>query len=318
PPSAATFQITGGNELLKGVLKTAQGDDSSRTLRFEGRSPLPDGVAFQAVLVPTAYRLEKGRLEEEPLSKIPGSTRLEAGGFTVEWEVPPPGMATLQFRAPDDVQDIPVLSQLKTAEAVRVWSFLAYLWDDRLLAKLEPQLAELTQLAAEMRDLVDRVEASCATMELFKTREKALLADARRMESRMNGIRTTGLFPAAARQVAYTAGDLAAAMSMFTWRDGKFDGPSSYYTNHQRGKTFRGDLFEFDALRRYLDESVIVAGREFDLWIANDLRRSRLRPLLIETVDRSAKRPGVAEFAERLKSGAVDGALIGEIRQIAR
>ncbi|HVR85499.1 MAG TPA: hypothetical protein VMU54_14375 [Planctomycetota bacterium] len=317
PPAATTFEISGGNELLKGVLRIVKGADSSRTLRFEGRSPLPEGIAFHAVLMPAVNRLVKGRLEEDSRSAIPTSTRLESGGFTVEWEAPPPGMATLQFRAPDDAQEIPILSLLKTMESAREWSFVALLWDDGLLSKLEPQLGELTQLAADMRDLVARVEASCATMELFKAQEKALIAEARRMEARANGISTTGLFPAASQQIAYTAGDLATSMPIFTWRDGKFDGPSSYYTNHQRGKTFRGDLFDFDALRRYLDECVIVGGREFDLWIANDLRRSGLRPLLIEAVNRSAKRRGVLEFAERLRSGAVDGALLGEIRQIA-
>jgi hypothetical protein len=318
PPSETTLQISGGNELLRGGLKTSRGADSGRTLRFEGRSPLPEGVVFQIVLVPSVYRLSQGRLEEDPLPSISISSRLEGGVFAVEWEAPRPAMASVQVRAPDHAQDIPVLSRLSTKESAREWAFLAYLWDDGLLSKLEPQLAELTQLAAELRDLVDRVEASCATMELFKAREKALIAEARRMEARANGFSATGLFPAAALQIALTAGDLAASMSLFTWREGKFEGPSSYYTGHKRGKTFRGDLFEFDSLRRYLEESVLVAGREFDLWITDDLRRSGLRPLLITAVDRSAERPGVAEFAERLKSGAADEALLGEIRQIAK
>ncbi|HLY75413.1 MAG TPA: hypothetical protein VKU80_14930 [Planctomycetota bacterium] len=318
PPSSTAVRMTGGNEFLTGVLETAKGADSVGRLRFEGHSPLPEGTVFHALLVPAANRLVKGRLEENPLSTFPNPTRLEGGGFTVEWDAPPPGIARVVFRAPDEAQEIPVLNQFRIRESDREWAFVAFLWDDGLLSRLEPQLAELTQLSAEARDLVARAEASCTTVELFKAREKGLIAEARRMEARANGFSTTGLFPAAALQIALTAGDLAVSMSLFTWREGKFDGPSSYYTDHKRGKTFRGDLFEFDALRRYLEEAVVVAGREFDLWIANDLRRSGLRPLLIDAVDRSAKRPGVAEFAERLKSGTPDEALLGEIRQIAK
>ena len=315
PPSYTTLQTSGGNDLLKCVLKTTNGAGFGRKLLFEGRSPLPEGVVFHALIMPGAYRLLKGRLEEDPqgISSIP--TRLEAGSFTVECEVPRPGITTVEFRAPDYAQDMAVLKQLKIKEAEREWSFVAYSWDDGLLSRLEPQLAELTQLAAEARDLVARVEAACATTEQFKAAEKEFILAARRIEARAKGLSATGLFPAAVHQIASTAGDLAASMAIFTWKDGKFDGPSSYYTDHKRGKTFRGDLFDFDALRRYLDEAVLVGGREFDLWIANDLRRSGLRPLLIDIVNKSAGRPGVAEFAERLKAGT---APVDEIRQIAK
>src|SRR5579859_2188406 len=48
-------------------------------------------------------------------------------------------------------------------------------------------------------------------------------------------------------------------MTIFAWRDGKFEGPIRYYTESRRGKTCRGDLFDFDALRRFLDEAVVCS-----------------------------------------------------------
>ena len=105
---------------------------------------------------------------------------------------------------------------------------------------------------------------------------------------------------------------------IFKWNEGKFDGPSSYYTNGKRGKLHGGQEFSFDALRRTLDQALVIGGREVDLWILEDRARAGLRPLLIEAVDRSAKRTGVADFVERLKSAEEpDSTLIDQIRRIA-
>ncbi|HLY11913.1 MAG TPA: hypothetical protein VKW04_21615 [Planctomycetota bacterium] len=311
-----TVQRSGGNDLVTGVLRSATSDRPGGRLRFEGRSTLPEGVCFQAVVGPTVPSLVKGRLEESGTGLQSVAASLEQGMFGMEWNSTGPAIVTIELKVPDSLQSMDLVQQLKIREADRSWSFVGYAWDDGLLSRLEPQLAELSDLVGELRSLVARVEASCASIDLFKASEKALIAVAQRVESRAQGFVTAGLYPASASQIAFTARDLATSMAIFTWTDGTFDGPKSYYTDHKRGKTFRGDPFEFDALRRYLDEAVVVMGREFDLWILADLRRKGLRPVLTEAVDRSAKRPGIAEFADRLKSGHPDPALIDAIRQI--
>ena len=318
PLRFAVIPGRGGDEVLKGVLKAAKGTGPTRTFRFEGRCSLPDGVGFHVLVRRAEQRFVLGRLEEEPLALHSFSLPLVQGAFTCEWPLSSPGRLTLQVSAPDNDQEMSVLEALKRIpESARSWSFEYDLGDDALLARIDPQLGELEDLVREARDLIARVEQACNSPERFKASEKALTADARRLEARANGFADTGLIPAGAREVARTAADLASSMGIFTWTDGKFAGPVSYYTNGKRGKTHRGDEFDFPALRRHLDDAVLIAGREADLWFAADGIRAGLRPALIEAVERSAKRRGVAEFAPRLKSVVADAELIESIRRIS-
>jgi len=317
-PAFATVPGSGGDPFLSGSLKGTFRTKPTRTFRFQGRCPLPDTVSIQVRVYSKEQRFDKGRLEGGRRDVDSFSCVQQAGAFQSEWGMSKPGFLILLVSISESMQDMSVVDAVKRIPGNgRSWEFEYAAWDDALLALLDPQLAELADLAREARDLVSRVEAAAATPELFKASQQALIADARRLEARANGFAGTGLFPAGALQVARTTGDLAGSMAIFAWKDGKFEGPVSYYTEGRRGKTFRGDLFDFDALRRYLDEAVVCAGREFDLWIVDDFHRAGLRPALIEAVTRSARRPGVAEFAERLKSEP-DHSLVDEIRQIAK
>jgi hypothetical protein len=308
----------GGDDVLKGALSAAKGTTPARTFRFEGRSSLPDGVSFHVLVRRAEQRFVRVRLEEEPLDLHSFSLPLVQGAFTCEWPLSTPGRLSLRVSALDVDQEMSVLEALKRIpESARSWSFDYDLGDDALLARIDPQLGELEDLVREARDLIARVEQACNSQDRFKAEEKALTAEARRLEARANGFAAAGLIPAGAREVARTVADLASSMGIFTWADGKFAGPVSYYTNGKRGKTHRGDEFDFPALRRHLDDALLIAGREADLWFAADGIRAGLRPALIEAVERSAKRRGVAEFATRLKSAVADAELIELIRRIS-
>jgi hypothetical protein len=296
----------------------AKGNGGARVFLFQARSTLPEGTCFQVCVKVVEQRFMSGRLVEEWTDPRSFTPVLKEGAFECSWEASKIGRLGIRITTPDDSQEMTVADQLKrVVEDSRHASFDYYPWDDALLARLDPQLGELSDLARDVRGLIDRVEAACVTEESFRVQQKALIAGARTLESRAKGFATAGLFPAGAGQIALTAGDLAGAMGIFTWKGGEFQGPTSYYTNHQRGKTFRGDLFEFTALRRYLDEAVQIGGREFDLWIIQDFSRANLRPALVEAVDRSIRRPGVLEFADRLKSEP-NPALVEEIRRLTR
>jgi hypothetical protein len=320
---AAPFRAVpgrGGNEHLKGALTVSKGKGLHRVFHFQGRSDLPQGVSFQVLVRRAVQRFAQVRLDEEWEQAASFSPSLQQGVFDVEWPQPIPGRISIRITALDVVQDVSVLEALKRIpEKDRDWTFDYSAWDDSLLPTLDPQLGEIADLAREMLDLIGRAETASASMERFKSQEKSLMAEAQRLESRAKGFFATGLYPAAAFELARLAGDFANSMTIFTWKEGRFDGPNSYYTNNQRGKTYRGDLFEFAALRRYVGEAVLIAGREFDLWIVYDGFRAEPRPLLTETIDRSAKRIGVAEFAERLKAAnELDSRLIDAIRAIPR
>jgi hypothetical protein len=94
-----------------------------------------------------------------------------------------------------------------------------------------------------------------------------------------------------------TVQDLAKSMKDFVWKDGKFDGRSSYYTPGKRGTTHRGDVFGFAELRRYKEEALAVAGKEFLLWIKVDYNRRGLLPDTFERIQKMKSWPSVGPFA---------------------
>jgi hypothetical protein len=293
----------GGDNVLKGELTASRAGGPERRFRFRGRCDLPDNVIFQLRIRRAEQRYVRGQLEEEPADAYACTVELTGGSFGAEWLQPGPARLTIDVSAPDSFQEMTVIDALKKLpEASRVWKFEYRAWDDSLLAKLDPQLDELAALARDTSTLIARVEEACANQDRFKREEKQLAIEARTLERRASAFARASLVPAGAREIALTASDLAISIPIFTWKDGKFDGPSSYYTNGKRGLTHRGEEFAFDALRRALDQALVVGGREVDLWILEDRARAGLRPMLIEAVDRSARRPGVPEFAERLKS----------------
>jgi len=289
----------GGDRNLQGNLKRLEDQ-----LRFEGRSPLPDGL----VLKIRAERLEiqeKDRfLRSEIRSSLPGSATLRNGSFDFEWPDKGPGRVRLLVGAQDELQDTGVTRQLRDlglSDAGRQWTFEFCAWDEKMLALLGPQLDGVSKLADELRDLVERVSQACDFQSAFETQKKTFIREAEKLQARAQGMEESGLFPESSRRVGYTARDLAQAMAIFTWKDDKFDGPRSYYTNGEKAKTHRNDPFELATLRKYLDEAVRVGGREFGLWIVEEFRRGGPRPILAETVKPHERRPGLVDVSDRLK-----------------
>jgi hypothetical protein len=310
----------GGNDTLKGVLKLPPASSRSPRLVFKATSPLPEDLVFLVRTVRLEERLAAGRIESSVLESPSGTATLRNGSFEYDWKFPAPHLLRLEVSAPDGLQELPMVKQLRMPEKERTWAFEFFAWDERLLSQIGPQLVEITDLARETRDLVTRIEAACSNEELFKDRRKALIAEAERLTTRAEHFGKAGLYPAASGPVTAVARDLANSMPIFKWEDGKFGGPIDYHTDNKKGRTHRNDPFEFETLRKYLDEAVVVAGREFDLWILWDVRRAGLQDLHRGIMREQAKHPGVSEFVERLQNSAGEdlGKLEPEIRAIKK
>lgn len=320
PPEAIDVAGAGGNDLLQGVLKVDRDPRPGSTLRFIGKSPLPEGLEFKVRVVPLVESLVAGRLERMPTEPAAGHVPLRGGTFEYEFPFRRAGIVRLEVTAPDATQDVAVMILLKVPESERAWSFSYRVWSGRLLPQLSPQLLEAGALVAETRELLAACESACATEAGFAERKKALIADARRLSGRGESFAKEGLYPASARAAAGVALDLARSMEIFKWEGGKFDGPKDYYTDGKRGRDHRGSTFEFATLRGYLDEAERVAGREFGLWILEEFGRAGARAELTEAVKVHRAHPGVAPFAERLSS--LDGVdlvkLNEELRTLAK
>ncbi|HZE97658.1 MAG TPA: hypothetical protein VE981_11575 [Planctomycetota bacterium] len=304
---------TGGNSLLKGKLRFSRRPAPVRQMRFEGRSPLPDGVYFRVQTQPLEEQVEVGTLVSRPRLPMSTTLTLTQGGISLDWTTSVLGPLRLVIDAADGGQDMEVAAKIQAPEAQRKWTFDFAAWDDGLLPRLEPQLAEIGDLAREAKDLIDRVEAAVADQKRFKEGEKAIAAEAGRLQKRLDGFAAVGLYPAACHELAYALRDLVTAMGIFTWSDGKFAGPVSYYTNNKPARTFRNDEFAFAALRRYVDGAVFIGGREFCLWILRESARGGSKAEIAKAVERAQNRPGIRDFGARLTEENARG-LEGEVR----
>ena len=317
-PSFSQNPLTGGNETLKGMLKSSGESTRGGLLVFSGRSTFPDGLIFSVHVEMMQERHARGRLDLILREESFGNLELENGAFDYEWKSTGPRCLRIAVTAPDGLQTLDMAKQLKLKDDERRWAFEFHAWDEGLVSGLGSELLELDDFSREARELVARFDAACVSEASFKERRGGLDAVLKKLQSRVETRVATTLFPAAVGEVFYTLRDLATSMQIFKWEDGKFAGPVSYYTNHKRGNTFRQDPFTFDALQRYLEEAVTIAGREFDLWILKDVRRAGPRPIHAELLKEQARHPGVPEFAGRLQNAVGEdlGRLEQEIRTI--
>lgn len=298
-PSAPTeFLGHGGDRNLQGLLKRV--DDR---LRFEARSPLPDGIEFSIRAERLEIQEEDHQFKSAVRNSLPGSATLRNGAFDFEWPHPEPGRVRLRVTAKDDLQNVDLTNRLRELgipETQRQWTFEYCVWDEKLLGQLGPKVAKVGDLAYEVITLIRDVQM-CDLQAQFEARKKAFIKEAEKLQARALGLAASGLYPEAYRRIGYTARDLAQAMAIFTWEKDKFLGPRSYYTNGELSKTHRGDPFDFQTLLKYLHEVEIVAGREFGLWVFEEFRRAGPRPVLAETVRPHERRPGLKDVSERLK-----------------
>jgi hypothetical protein len=320
PLDPVEFPGSGGDDLLRTKLVLPRDAGRDARLRLIGWAAFPDRLEFQIRTIRLEERLESGRLQPSVAENPSGTALLQAGRFEYEFPHRKPGVLKLEVTAKDAYQDTAVLKQLKVRESEREWTFNHRVWDDQLLSRVGPQLLEASALAAEVRELLGRVEASVASEPGFARQKKALIAEASRLATRGESFAKVGLYPASARASAQTASDLATSIEIFAFESGKFAGPRSYYTEGKRGRDHRNATFEFATLRGYLDEAVVIAGREFGLWIVEEFGRAGARPELADAVKPHRAHPGVAPFGERLL--ALDGVdlarLSGELRAVSK
>ncbi|MBI3857038.1 MAG: hypothetical protein HY293_15235, partial [Planctomycetes bacterium] len=117
-------------------------------------------------------------------------------------------------------------------------------------------------------------------------------------------------YPAAVNNLYYTIRNIVNNAPYYTYgADGKFSGAKDYHADGEKVKTYRGEEFNWDNLKRYIEDTPAIAGREFCLWIIKDLRRTagQMRPEIQEAIKSHKAAAGVEFFQERLlKAGISD------------
>lgn len=287
---------------------------------FNGTCALPSGVILRIQLHRITESLASGVLSPVQTAAGGGNTEIEDKKFTFTSTLDAPGKYLAQINIPVDLQEQAHVQEVqKKTTAKALWQFEFLVWTDELLPLLSTKLLDLNALVAETRDLVKRNEAACTDEKSWLAQSKMLVADGNKLSNRISNHELRAYYPAAMSNLFNTIRNVVGNAPYYTFGgDGKFSGAKDYHAESKKVSTFRNEDFNWENLKRYVEETSTCAGREFSLWVVKDLRRTagQQRPELLEAVKAQKAAPGVELYAERLMKATLSDidALEADIR----
>jgi hypothetical protein len=282
------------------------------TVLVKGSVPLPDGAVLKVTLHRLTEQWVRGRLEATAQEAGGGLARIEGGKFSLESAWDGPGICAVRATLDENFQDPALRDAIKRKGADPEWKRSGAAWDNALLPQLTAGLAEFDRTAAGALEFLRELEQATSSEDAWKVEKRTLTRKGNALLAQLEKSGTRTLFPAAHGQIRSTIGDLVSNARSFVWKEGKFAGAAAYHNKNEPEMNFRHENFTFVNFRRYVDESIGLAGREFALWIVKDLRRAGRRDVHGETIRRHAGRAGVKEFAPRLEAESEDLARLEE------
>ena len=279
------------------------------TVPFNGSCPLPSGVVVRLQLHRIIETLSAGSLEATTLSAGGGNTDIEDKKFTFNTVLEAPGKYLALISIPIDLQEKDHAQEVQKKTANRQqWQFEFLVWTDDLVPLVSSKLLELNAIVSETRDLLKRCEAACGSEASWLAASKALVAEGTKLNTRVLNSDLRSYYPAAMNNLIFTLRNVLGSAPYYTFgADGKFSGAKDYHADNKKVSTFRNEEFSWDNLKRYVEETLPCAGREFSLWIVKDLRRTAgtMRNDIQEAIKAQKAAPGVDLYADRLAKATI-------------
>lgn len=276
---------------------------------FSGTCSLPNGVILRVGLSRIAESLSAGQLMPNVLAAGGGNTEIEDKKFTFSFTVDGPGKFLAQISIPVELQEKDHAAEVQKRTAKKQnWQFEYLVWGDDLVPLLSPKLLDLNALVAEVRDLLKRDEQACESEQAWAAQGKILTAEGNKLSNKISTSELKAYYPAAMDNLFYTIRSVAGNAPYYTFGpDGKFAGAKDYHANSKKVSTFRSEDFTWDNLKRYVEETLPCAGREFSLWMVKDLRRSagQMRSEIQDAVKAQKSAPGVDIYVDRLQKATI-------------
>jgi len=290
---------------------------------FKGNCPLPNGSVLRITLQRIAETLEKDQLLPNVLPGGGGPAEIVDKKFTLDTVLEGPGKYMALINFPLELQEKDTVAEIqKKTSAKGTWSFEFLLWGDDLVPLLSTKLGELGSLTAEVRDLLKRMAEACNSEQTWLASAKALIEDGKKVNTKVMNSDLKAYFPAAMNNLYYTIRNIIGNAPYYKFANGKFAPPRDYHTDMKEMLTFRQEPYTWENLKRYVEETVPCAGREFSLWIVKDLRRTagQMRPEIQDAIKAQKNSPGVDLYAERLAKATISDLdpLEAEIRGIKK
>ncbi len=272
-------------------------------LRLEGAVPLPEHAVLKITLFRSFEDYGAGQVVSSFVGVGGGAVEVKGRKFVFEPPVESPGTYKVQVVFLDEFQRPAVLDQIKKAPIRKDWKFDFYAWTDDLIPQLVPRLDEIAAFQGESLAMLKRFEDATANEAAWKVQQKDLTAAIARLMQKLERTDAKSHFPASLNQMFYTVRSVHGTSPYFHWEAGKFAGGRSYHADNQEIKSHRDEPYTFPNLRRYIEETVPMAGREMALWILKDIKRAGLvRPEAQDALKKHAQYAGLAPFVERLQT----------------
>jgi hypothetical protein len=277
-------------------------------LKLDGQVPLPEDVILKLNVLKQFEVWAGGRIETTTMTTGGGFAEVKGKKFSFEPGIDGPALYQVVVVYADGNQIPKVAQSLKGKITHKIWEFKFPGWGDELAKELMPKLLELESLRTDSLDLVRRYEKACVSQQAWNAEAKQITKENATLQAKLERSEARNLYPAAYSQVFFTIRSLQGTSPYFHWEGGKFAGGKSYHADNQEIKTHRDEKYDYTNLKRYVEESDVVAGREFCLWVVKDLRRAagKLSSDLAEALKTNALKPGIAPWAERLQKAVVE------------
>jgi hypothetical protein len=277
-------------------------------LVLNGTCPLPDGVILKVNLSRIIESLAGGELQQTYQGAGGGAAEIESKKFSYSAGIDGPAKFLATIALPVDMQEKQHAAEVKKRTATKqAWQFEFLVWNDELVGTIGPKLTELQSLISECRELLKKFEAACGSEQSWEAQKKDLVAEANKLRNKLEGHELKAYYPAAVNNMYYTVRNIITNAPYYTFNDGKFSGAKDYHADSKKVSTYRNEDFNWGNLKRYVEESMPCAGREFALWIIKDLRRTagQMRPEILEALKQQKAAPGVDSFVDRLMKATI-------------
>lgn len=279
------------------------------SLRLEGQAPtLPDGVILNVELIQVMERAAGPNLTT---GGIPyHSDRVKLQRKKISYTSPagtPPGFYRVVLRLMEEMQGSRGLAALKDARTLvpQEWAFDFAAWGDDLAGRLSPALLEFDGLAGEGRAKIAQFEKATSVKALWEAEGRNLDRDVSRLMADIAKSEAKQYFPAAAGELSSILSSVQSNSRFCVFgADGKLEKVRNYHNPDDKATTYRQEEFNWDNFKKYLEECLDIAGREYALWVIKETRRSGgVTEALVKAVKDQASHPGLSLYVNRLQEG---------------
>jgi hypothetical protein len=288
-------------------------------LILNGTCPLSDGIILKVNLSRVTETVSGAAIQPTFTGAGNGTCDIEGKKFLYDAPIDGPGKYNVQISLVEDLQEKHLAAEVKKkAGTKRNWQFEFLVWGDELITQISPKLNDMHTLVTETRDLIKRFERAAASKEGWAAESKPLVAEGTKFQAKLEHHELKAFYPGAMNELFYTVRNVVNNAPYYTYgADGKFSGAKDYHADNEKVKTYRGEEFNWENLKRYVESALPVAGREFSLWVVKDIRRTGAsRPEIVDAVKAQKAAPGVDFYQERLQKAGISDvdALEADIR----